>query len=113
MILVHTTIPLGGDGESVLLDRIGTLVEHARAEDGTVRYRAARDLTDPTLVHFFEQYEDAAAAEAHTESAPYRRFVEALPGAVDGEIETVQCQVDDDRVGVTSFTAADAVASLE
>ncbi len=113
MILLHTTIPLATDAESALIDRIDTLVHHAREEDGTVRYRAARDLADPTLLHFFEQYEDAAAAEAHTASDPYRRFVEALPGAVEGEIETVQCQVDDDSVDVTSFTAEDAVAATE
>ncbi len=113
MIVVHTTIPLASGAEPALLDRIENLVEHSREESGTVRYRAARDLADPTLLHFFEQYEDAAAAEAHTASDPYRRFVEALPGAVEGEIETVQCQVDDDRVEVASFTAEDAVAATE
>lgn len=113
MIVVHTTIPLASGAEPALLDRIENLVEHSREESGTVRYRAARDLIDPSVVHFFEQYEDAATAAAHTESDTYRRFVEALPDAVDDEMETVQFQVDDDSVDVTSFTAEDAVAATE
>jgi quinol monooxygenase YgiN len=111
MILVHTTIPLDPRREDELLGHIDDLVEHSRNEDGTVRYRALRDLTDPDLIRFVEQYEDADSAEAHTESEVYRRFVETLPDVVEGEIETVQYEIDD--VAVAEFTAEEAVAALD
>lgn len=63
------------------------------------------------MVRFFEQYEDATAAEAHTESGQYRRFIEALPDFVDGEIETVQFETDE--VDVVEFTAEAAVEALD
>lgn len=87
------------------------LVEHSREEPGTVRYEVARDLTDPNLLRTLEAYEGAAAVEAHTDSAPYRRFVEALPELTDGEIETRQFETDD--VTVTEVTAAVAVSALD
>lgn len=54
---------------------------------------------------------DVDAAEAHTQSEPYRRCMAALPEFVDGEIETIQFEVDD--VTVSTFTAAEAAASVE
>lgn len=111
MIVIHTTIPLDPTRRDEAMDRIAALVDHTRSEDGTVRYRATRDLSEPDTVRFFEQYEDAAAARAHTESEPYRRFVEALPDVVDGDIETLQFETA--TVDVVEFTADEAVAALE
>ena len=93
------------------MELVAELVEHSRAEDGTVRYRAMTDVDDPDVVRFFEQYEDAAAAEAHAESDVYRRFVASLPDLVDGTIETVQ--ITDGDVQTAEFTPADAVEALD
>lgn len=111
MIVVHTTLPVAEDSDAQLRQYIEDLVAHSRSEDGTVRYRAMRDLTDPSLIRFVEQYEDADAAQKHTQSDAYRQFVEALPEAVDGTIETIQFAADD--IDVTEFTAAEAVAALD
>lgn len=112
MIVVLTTIHVDPDSRDELLDRIATLREHTRsAEDGAIRYYAMSDLQDDTVVRFFEQYEDEAAAEAHTQSQAYRRFVEALPESVTDDIETVQFATE--NVEVVEFTAEQAVAALE
>lgn len=111
MLVVHTSIPFDPTRREEAVALIVDLVEHSRAEDGTVRYRAMEDLIEPDVVRFFELYEDPAAAEAHTESEQYRRFVTALPDLVDGDIETVQFETDD--FDVAEFTAATAVDALE
>lgn len=111
MFVVHTTLRLDPAQRDLAMDLISDLVEHSKAEDGTVRYRALEDLTERHTVGFFEQYEDAAAAEAHTRAEPYRRFVEALPDLVEEEIETVQFEADD--VDVARFDASAAVEALD
>ena len=111
VLVVHTTIPLDPARRDDAMDRIAALVESSRAEPGTVRYWAATDVTDPDLVRFVEQYEDAAAVEEHHATAAYRTFIETLPDLVDGDIETVQFETD--TVHDVAFSAADAVASLE
>lgn len=111
MIVVHTTLPVGADGDEQLEQYIEELVAQSRSEDGTVRYRAMRDLTDPSLIRFVEQYEDADAAQKHTQSDAYRQFVEALPEAVDGTIETIQFAADD--IDIAELTPTEAVAALD
>lgn len=111
MFVVHTTIPVNPDQREKAMEYITALVEHSESEDGTVRYYAVEDLLEPNLIRFFEQYDDAAAAETHTKSEPYRQFNMALPEFVSGTIETIQFETDD--VNVMEFTAADAVDALD
>lgn len=111
MFVVRTTIPVNPDHRETAIEYVSDLMDYSRREDGTVRYHATTDIEDPNLLRFFEQYEDVAAAETHTESEPYRRFNEVLPEFVDGTIETIQFEADD--VSVTEFTAADAVEALD
>ena len=105
MFVIHTSIPLRSERRAEAMDLIADLVARSRTEDGTVRYRAMQDLTDPDVVRFFEQYEDVAAAEAHTESAQYREFVEALPALTSGDLETIQFELDEAQV--FEYDAAD------
>jgi hypothetical protein len=44
-----------------------------------IDYRAATDVTDPNVVRFVEQYEDAAAFEVHTQTEQFQAFEAALP----------------------------------
>lgn len=111
MFVVRTTIPVDPDRREKALELVTDLVDHSRGEAGTVRYHATTDVENPNLIRFFEQYEDAYAAEAHADSGSYRRFTEALPEFVDGPIETIQFEAED--VSVTEFTAADAVEALD
>ena len=111
MIVVRTTVQIDPDRRERAMEYVTDLVAHAEREEGTVRYDAAADLTEPNLIRFFEQYEDVAALEAHVESEPYRRFNEALPELVVGEIETIQFETD--GVRVSEFSATDAVDALD
>jgi quinol monooxygenase YgiN len=92
------------------MERVRALVEYSKTESGTVRYRAMVDIDDPSVVRFFEQYQDAAAGKTHTESDQYHRFVESLPDLVDGTVETIQIQ--SDSIEHAEFTVADAVDAL-
>jgi quinol monooxygenase YgiN len=62
-------------------------MERRRVGHRTLRseYRRERPEHPP----FFEQYADVAAAERHQSTEAYRRFNEALPKLVDGDIEAV------------------------
>ena len=107
MFVIHTTVPLDSECCGEAMEIITDLVEHSQTEDGTVRYRAMQDVSDPNVVRFFEQFEDVAAAAEHTESEPYRRFVEALPDLVSGPLETIQFETDE--LEVHEFDAVDAI----
>jgi quinol monooxygenase YgiN len=109
--VVRTTVPLDPECREDAKEVAAALVEHSRRESGTVRYDASISLGEPTTLHFFEQYEDAAALKRHTESDAYRRFNEALPDVAAGEIETVQFEVAAHRTA--TFTAEEAVTALD
>ena len=111
MLVNHTTIRLDPAQRERAMDLITELVEYSRTEDGTVRYQAMTDISDPDIVRFFEQYEDTAAAEAHTDSEQYRQFVESLPELVDGNIETIQ--ITTNSIESAEFTPMDAVEGLD
>lgn len=84
MLANHTRIPFDSAQREEAMEFVSTLVEYSKTEDGTVRYHAMIDIDAPDVVRFFELYEDVAAAETHTESVQYRRFVESLTDLVDG-----------------------------
>ncbi|WP_313691638.1 putative quinol monooxygenase [Halorarum halobium] len=111
MFVVHTSIPIDPERREEAIAHVASMVEDSRAEDGTVRYRAMEDLTEPNVVRFFEQYEDVAAAERHTNSERYREFVEALPAFSSGALETIQFETDE--FVVHEFEASEAVESVE
>jgi len=111
MLINYTTIPFDPAQREEAMRLVRSLVEYSRTESGTVRYHAMTDIEDANVVQFFEQYEDVAAAEAHTESEQYRQFVTSLPDLVDGKIETTQIQ--SDSVTHTEFTASEAVDAID
>jgi quinol monooxygenase YgiN len=95
VIVVHTSIPIDPECYDEAIELIEDLTERSRREEGAVRYRATTDITDPYTIRFFEQYEDEAAVQAHTETEYYREFNDRLPGLVDGHIETIQFVTDE------------------
>ena len=94
MIVLHATFPLDPAKRDEALDLIEDLVEQSQQEDGMIDYRAATDVSDPTLVRFFEQYEDAAAFEAHSQTEHFQEFEAALPDLLAGEPEVHRFDVD-------------------
>ncbi|MFC5277431.1 putative quinol monooxygenase [Halorubrum rubrum] len=94
MIVLHAVFPIEQDRLDEALDHARTLVEESNREDGTIEYRAATDVEDGTTLRFFEQYEDAAAFEAHTETDHFRAFEAALPDLLAGEPEVRRFDVE-------------------
>lgn len=76
------------------LDLFEEIVEHSRAEDGVVDYHATTDISNPNVVRFFEEYEDAAAFEAHSQTEHTARLEEALPDLLVGEPTVRRFEVD-------------------
>lgn len=111
MIVVLTTIPIDQDQQERALPYITDLVDHSEGEEGTVRYHAVKDITEPNLIRFIELYDSTEAVEIHTNSEPYREFIEALPEFVCKSIETIQFETDD--VGVAEFSPTEAVEALD
>lgn len=94
MIVLHATFPLDPANREKALDLIEELVEQSQAEDGMIDYRAATDVSDPNTVRFFEQYENAAAFESHTQTEHFQTFQEELPDLIAGEPEVLRFEVE-------------------
>lgn len=95
MIVLHAVFPIDPARREEALDHIETLVEGSNTEEGMIEYRAAVDVQDENTIRFFEQYEDAEAFEAHTESEHFQRFEEHLPDLLAGEPEVMRFEVSD------------------
>jgi len=94
MIVLHASFPIDPDKREEALELIDDLVEQSQAEEGMIDYRATTDVNDPNVVRFFEQYEDGAAFEAHTQTDHFQEFEAVLPDLLAGEPEIIQFEVD-------------------
>lgn len=94
MLVIHAEMPLDSDQREEALEHVRTLVEASQAEDGTIEYRAATDISDPNLVRIVERYEDAAAFESHTNTDHYREFERQIGGMLAGEPSVMRFEVD-------------------
>ncbi|WP_226023916.1 putative quinol monooxygenase [Halomicrobium salinisoli] len=94
MIVLHAAFPIDPAQRDDALDLIEDLVEQSQAEEGMIDYRAAADVSDPNLIRFFEQYEDEAAFEAHSQTDHFQEFEDALPDLLAGEPEVRRFEVD-------------------
>lgn len=72
-----------------------------------IDYRATTDSSDPDIVRFFEQYENATAFEAHTQTDHFQEFEAALPDLLAGEPEVIQFKVESatEKIRVYSIPA--------
>lgn len=94
MIVLHAVFPLDPAKRDEALDLIEDLVEQSRAEEGMIDYRAATDVSEPNVVRFFEQYEDDAAFEAHSQTEHFKEFEASLPDLLMGEPDVLRFEVD-------------------
>ena len=94
VIVIHAVFPLNPETRDEALDLIADLADASSAEPGITDYRPATDVDDPNVVRFFEQYEDAAAFEAHTQTDHFQEFEAALPDLLGGEPEVTRYEVD-------------------
>lgn len=94
MIVLHASFPIDPDRRDDALELIEALVDRSQAEDGMIDYRATTDVKEPNVVRFFEQYEDIEAFEAHTQTAHFQEFEDALPDLLADEPEVIRFDVD-------------------
>jgi quinol monooxygenase YgiN len=94
VIVLHAAFPLDPATRDEALDLIEDVAEQSRQEDGMIDYRAATDVADPNLVRFFEQYEDQAAFEAHSQTDHFQEFEARLPDLLAGEPHVLRFEVE-------------------
>ncbi|MFB6236558.1 MAG: putative quinol monooxygenase [Halopenitus sp.] len=94
MIVLHAAFPIDPDKREEALELVEDLVEDSQAEDGMIDYRSTTEVGSPNTVRFFEQYEDQAAFEAHTQTDHFQEFEAALPEYLAGEPEVLRFEVD-------------------
>jgi len=95
MIVLHATFPIDPDHREEALELADALVDESNEEDGMIDYRATTDVQDENVLRFFEQYEDQAAFEAHSQTDHFQRFEERLPDLLAGEPEVRRFEVSD------------------
>jgi (4S)-4-hydroxy-5-phosphonooxypentane-2,3-dione isomerase len=61
--------------EEAIAATLAELAEASRQEPGVLEFRPHRGTEDPRLFVLYERYVDAAAIEAHGESAHFRHLV--------------------------------------
>jgi quinol monooxygenase YgiN len=67
--------------EEKVAEAIRKLAPPTRQEPGVIFYQPHRDPENPNVFYFYEQYVDAAAFQAHSNSEHFQRHwvVEAIP----------------------------------
>ena len=72
-LLVQYAIPPGAEKQA--LAYIRKMQEHTRREPGCRLYVGQQSLEDPRRFCFYEQYDDAAALQAHRAAPYFREYV--------------------------------------
>ena len=87
-------------GLTLKADRIDEVVASAkvlastsRNEAGSIHYRFAVDIDDPTVVQQFESWESQEALDAHFQTAHFAEFYALMVEVVDGESEFIRYEV--------------------
>lgn len=69
------TLDVHPDFRPDLLAALDRLAAYARTEPGTLQYEILTDLENGNRIIAFERYTDAAALQAHMESAPLQALI--------------------------------------
>lgn len=95
MIVLHASFPIEPEEMDEAIELAETLVEESNREDGMIEYRATTDVLEENTIRFFEQYEDEAAFESHTQTEHFGEFAAALPDLLAGEPEVMRFDVEE------------------
>ena len=74
MISFTVRMSFNGDDREEIAATLRRLAESSRQEPGCVHYIAHTVVGDPDTVLIYEQYADQAAAEAHRETAHFKKY---------------------------------------
>ncbi len=94
MIVMLAEMPIVPDGRDAALSLFEDLAAASRAEDGVIDYRVTTDVESPNTVRVIEQYEDAAAVDAHMSSDHFESFQADVAPHMAGEPELYRYDVD-------------------
>lgn len=89
MQIVYAVLTAAPAHREEVLNRARTIAAASREEPGVIDYRVATDINEPNVLRFVEQYEDADAVEAHTQTAHYEAFGDAVMPDLLAEEPTV------------------------
>jgi (4S)-4-hydroxy-5-phosphonooxypentane-2,3-dione isomerase len=77
MVVLYVTLQIKPEHVTEFVDIARYDAEHSeRDESGCVRVDVIRDRDDPNRFYFYEVYRDAAALEAHRETAHFKLYFE-------------------------------------
>ena len=96
MIIVHGTIPIKADHREQALDLARWMEYESRREDGCITYEFFVGLSDPNTLMLFQEWETAEALAEHFNTEHMERFLEALPGVLNGRVATRRYAVEPD-----------------
>src|SRR5262245_14067883 len=87
MIVIAGSVRVKADKRDEALQAAVRMMEATRAEPGCRAYRFSTDLTDPTLVHLFEEWDDEQALAAHFATPHMAEFQRVLPAVLAGGLD--------------------------
>jgi quinol monooxygenase YgiN len=86
MIIVSGSVRIRPEARDEAVQAALTMAEATRAEAGCRTYRFSFDMTDPTLVYVYEEWESAEALERHFATPHMAAFQQALPALLAGPV---------------------------
>jgi len=90
MIIVKARARIRPDRRDEAAAAARRMAEATEAEPGNVSYTFSTDLTDPDVIHLFEEWEDEEALAAHFTLPHMADFVVALGEIIDGDMPTTK-----------------------
>jgi quinol monooxygenase YgiN len=93
MIIVSGSVRIRPDARDDAVRAARTMVEATRAETGCRAYRFSFDMSDPTLVYIYEEWDSAEALERHFATPHMAAFQQALPSLLGGPVSIDRYEV--------------------
>jgi quinol monooxygenase YgiN len=84
-VILHSEATVDPERRDEAIEILQWMAAESRAEDGVVDYRVTCDLEAPETFRIIEQYEDAAAVEAHESSEHLDEFQARIEPLLVGE----------------------------
>jgi quinol monooxygenase YgiN len=94
MIVIAVSVKIKPEKRGIAVLDAMAMADASRKEDGCLRYEFSVDIQDPHRFLVFEQWENQAALDAHSETEHMATFREQLPVFVDGPLEIKRYVVD-------------------
>lgn len=84
MILVAGHVPVKPEKRDAMRQAVQQVVARTRAESGCIAYDFYESVSEPHLLHIYEEWESAEALAAHLQQPHTRDFLAKLPELAAG-----------------------------